>query len=160
DYHGVTPAQHWTGPQRDSQEQSARNRGIVWCADVALAHSQFAKSELHGTTGFPVERILVEPYPTDTALFEPGDSATLRSRLGLGNQPILLYVGRLAASKRVPTLIEALPLLPDAHAAIVGDDSDVYGVEALQCRELAKRLGVAERVHFLGHVDDRELAEL
>jgi glycosyltransferase involved in cell wall biosynthesis len=160
DYHGVTPARHWTGPQRDMQEQSARNRGIVWCADVALAHSQFAKKELHRATGFPVERILVEPCPTDTALFQPGESNALRSRPGLGNQPILLYVGRLAASKRVPILIEALPLLPDVHAAIVGDDADVYGAEAERCKELAKRLGVADRLHFLGQVDDRGLAEL
>lgn len=160
DYHGVTPAQYWTGPQRHLQEQSARNRGIVWCAEVALAHSQFAKSELHRATGFPAERILVEPYPTDTALFQPGECNARRARLGLGYQPILLYVGRLAASKRVSVLIEALPHLPDAHAAIVGDDADVYGVEAQHCRELAERLGVADRVHFLGQVDDRELADV
>src|SRR5687767_7975027 len=51
DYHGVTPAQHWQGPQRDLLEQSARQRAIVWCAEVAFAHSEFAKDELHRATG-------------------------------------------------------------------------------------------------------------
>ncbi len=160
DYHGVTPACHWEGPQRDLAERSARQRGIVWCADMALAHSRFAKKELQRATGYPAERIIVQPYPTDTTLFQPGPGDDVRRKLGLDAGPVLLYVGRLAASKRVPLLIEALPLIPDAQAVIVGDTSDVYGAEMRRCQKVAARLGVAERVRFLGQLDERALAEI
>lgn len=160
DYHGITPAEHWDGPQRDLLARSARERGIVWCADLAIAHSQFARHELQQATGYPAERIFVQPYPTDAALFQPGSGQATRRKLGLDEQPVLLYVGRLAASKCVPLMIEALPLVPKSQALIVGDTSDVYGVEARRCQELAKRLGVADRVHFLGQLDDRDLADI
>lgn len=160
DYHGVTPARHWQGPQRDLQERSARQRAVVWCADVALAHSQFAKDELHRATGYPTDRINVLPYPTDQELFHPGGNDAWRRRCRLGPGPVLLYVGRLAPSKRVPLLIEALPLVPDAQVLIVGDTDDVYRNEQELCLETARRLGVAERVHFAGQVDERDLAEI
>ncbi|MCI0684315.1 MAG: glycosyltransferase [Gemmataceae bacterium] len=158
DYHGVTPAQHWEGTQRALLKRSARQRAIVWCADVALAHSEFAKDELRQATGFPAERIQVAPYPTDAELFHSSHNDCLRERYGPG--PILLYVGRLAASKRVPLLIEALARLPEARAVIVGDTDDVYGHEKGRCLELARQLGLAGRVHFVGQVDDRELARI
>ena len=160
DYHGVTPAAHWEGPQRDLLTRSARERGVVWCADAALAHSQFARQELQRAAGYPNERIQVQPYPTDATLFHPGPGDELRRRLGLDDGPVLLYVGRLAASKRVPLLIEALPLVPKAQVLIVGDAGDVYGIEARRCLELAERLGLSSRVHFLGQLDDGELAEI
>ncbi|MCS7044915.1 MAG: glycosyltransferase [Gemmataceae bacterium] len=72
----------------------------------------------------------------------------------------MLFVGRLAANKRLALLIEALTLLPGAQAVIVGDDQDVYAAEAARCRQLAQRLGVAARVRFLGQVADQELAQL
>lgn len=155
DYHGVTPACYWEGPQRDLAERSANSRGFVWCADVALAHSRFGKAELQRATGYPAERILVLPYPTDTTLFQ---STGARHQTGSDHGPAMLYVGRLAASKRVSLLIEALPLIPNAQAMIVGDTSDVYGAEADRCREIADRLGVADRVRFLGQLDESALA--
>ncbi len=160
DYHGVTPAEHWQGPQRELLERSACMRGVVWCADLALTHTEFAKKELQRATGFAAERIVVQPYPIDSTLFRPRENAKLRRRLQLGAGPVLLYVGRLAANKRVSTLIEAVAHLPDAQALIVGDTGDVYDEEAKRCRELAERLGVTSRVRFLGQVCDQELAEM
>ncbi|MCS7044916.1 MAG: glycosyltransferase [Gemmataceae bacterium] len=71
DYHGVTPPEFGLGPQRDLLERSVRARGIVWCCDVALAHSQFAKDELRRDTGYPDERIIVVPYAVDVNRFCP-----------------------------------------------------------------------------------------
>jgi hypothetical protein len=71
----------------------------------------------------------------------------------------LLFIGRLAPSKRVGVVIEALARLrePSVHLAIIGDQSDLYELEAARCRALADQLGVNDRVHFLGRVSDRDL---
>src|SRR5205814_2335627 len=88
---------------------------------------------------------------------------SLRRRLALTDERIMLFVGRLAANKRVPVLIDALALLKDerpaVHAVIAGDSDDIYRRELERCRQLAAERGIVERVHFLGHVSDAELAD-
>ncbi len=63
----------------------------------------------------------------------------------------------------MPLLVEAVGRLADQepaiHAVIVGDDSDIYSEEKRRCLELADRLGVSQRIHFLGAVDDNRLAD-
>jgi glycosyltransferase involved in cell wall biosynthesis len=63
----------------------------------------------------------------------------------------LLFLGRIVHQKGVDLLLEAFEALSrerDAQLVIAGD-----GVELLAMRQLALRLGVADRVHFTGHVD-------
>jgi glycosyltransferase involved in cell wall biosynthesis len=161
DYHGVTPPELWSGPNREALEQGQRLRGMVWCADEAIAHSEFNRQELAAATGFPAERIHRLPLVVDRERFRPGTSRSLHRRLGLGDgTALLLYVGRLAANKRVPVLVEALAHLEsDVHAVVVGDVGDLYATEAQGCRQLARERGVAERLHLLGPVGDGELVE-
>ncbi len=64
----------------------------------------------------------------------------------------LAYVGRLIPLKRVDLLIAALPLLPEFRLRLLGD-----GPERLALASLAERLGVAERVRFLGYVPHPDL---
>src|SRR5207248_10289469 len=98
--HGVTPRELWGGPDR-----GARQRGLVWCADAAIAHSQFTLRELHDATGFPAERLCRLGHVIDGECFCPGPAAvSLRQRLQLSAARLLLFVGRLAVNKRVPVL--------------------------------------------------------
>jgi O-antigen biosynthesis protein len=160
DYHGVTPPALWTGVQREALEQGERQRGLVWCVDEAIAHSEFTRQELLTATGFPPERVHNLPLVVDRQRFQPGDSVFLHRRLGLADATFMLYVGRLAGNKRVPVLVEALTHLPaNVHAAVIGDDGDLYSVEAGRCRARARELNVADRLHLLGQVGDGELAD-
>jgi glycosyltransferase involved in cell wall biosynthesis len=81
----------------------------------------------------------------------------------LADVRLLLFVGRLAHNKRVPVLIEALARLrevtPAVHAVLIGDEGDLYQPEARHCRDLAAELGVADRLHWLGRVDDDTLRD-
>jgi glycosyltransferase involved in cell wall biosynthesis len=54
-------------------------------------------------------------------------------------------------NKRLRTLIEAIEGLPDVRLLVVGD-----GPERFACAELARRLGMENRVKFLGWVPDAE----
>ncbi len=158
DYYGVTPPALALAQQRESLERSVRHLGLAWCADHVLTTSRMAAAELSAPTGFPREHTTVLPLPVDIERFHAGSRERwLHERLGIDGR-ILLYVGRLAKNKRVPTLIEVLARLPAAHAVIVGDIGDIYADEAERCCELARELGVAERVHWLGQLDDDDLA--
>ena len=75
-----------------------------------------------------------------------------------GHDPVLLFVGRLAGVKGVPLLLEALAALAPAHPALrlrlIGDGPDRAALEAR-----AIRLGLADRVEFLGYRSQSEVAD-
>lgn len=63
---------------------------------------------------------------------------------------IMLQVARLSEQKNQDCVIRALTLLPDnIHAVFVG-----YGPRLDTCRQLAERLNVSHRTHFLGKRGD------
>jgi rhamnosyl/mannosyltransferase len=102
------------------------------------------------------------PLGTDVAQFaqvKPETVNDLRSSLQLygstsGETPrfILLSVGRLRYYKGLDDLIRALPQIPNAKYVIVGD-GPMYG----EWKQLARSIGVADRVFFVGEVSDAEL---
>lgn len=77
----------------------------------------------------------------------------LRSQIGLAaGKPLLLYQGGILAGRGLPTLLEAVALLPEITLVILGDGPILGSV-----KEKAHRLGIEERVHFLGAVPYQEL---
>ena len=75
-----------------------------------------------------------------------------RDDLEAGGRSGIVFAGRLAPEKRVTDLIRAF-------ASITGDVSDDFtilgdGIEMRNCVQLAKELGISERVHFTGLVDN------
>ena len=75
----------------------------------------------------------------------------LRQTWGVGDAPLVGAFSRLTPWKGQDVLIEALPRLPGVHALIVGGalfhDDEAF---ARGLSRQAARLGVSERVHFLG----------
>jgi len=165
DYHGVTPTELWSDHNREALDKGAQQRGLVWCCDAAIVHSRFTDSELRRPTAFPSDRVSVLEHPVDTKHFYPAaPRRDLRARLHLQDATLLLFVGRLAANKRVEILIEALARLhdcaPPVHLVIAGDDSDLYEAELHRCKQRAAIVGLGDRVHFLGHVPENALLDL
>ena len=70
-------------------------------------------------------------------------------------EPLVLFVGRLVYYKGVDVLLEALQLTPQARLACVG-----VGPLLPRLVEQAARLGIAERVKFLGAVPEGRLRSL
>src|SRR5215216_195041 len=69
-------------------------------------------------------------------------------------RPRVLFVGRLAPQKGVSTLVEAAGLLedPSVRVLLVGD-----GPEQSKLEREAKRIGVADRLHFVGFLAHERL---
>jgi len=74
---------------------------------------------------------------------------------GWQNEPLVLFVGRLVYYKGVDVLLEALRLNERARLAIVG-----VGPLATRLAEQAGRLGITERIKFLGAVSEDRLRSL
>ncbi len=126
---------------------------ILWTtqqADACITVSQSLRDKLV-TLGAPPEHMVVLRNGVDLTLFQPCDRNFLRHQLNLTGR-ILLSVGNLVRLKGNHLTIEALEQLPDTHLVIIGE-----GPEKPSLRELADRLGLSQRVHFLGNIPQNEL---
>jgi len=96
---------------------------------------------------------LVVPWPLDAADFRPRDPfarTAVRQSLGIPDDALcMLFFGRLHPMKRPLETIAALAEsgASAAHLLVVGNE---FGVTLAECRERARALGVADRVHVVG----------
>ena len=129
-------------------------RWILWAADKAdaLITVCAALRDRLLELGVAGERVTVLRNGVDLERFRPGDPAPVRAALKLTDR-VLLSVGNLIELKGHHLVIEALRELPECSLMIIGD-----GPERSALERLAARLGVAERVRFLGLIPQVELA--
>lgn len=77
-------------------------------------------------------------------------SLGIRAELGIDDDVFVIgTVARLSRQKRLDRLLEVVSLLTDVQCIIAGDGKSRNDLE-----KLARSLGVADRVHFLGNRDD------
>lgn len=110
--------------------------------------------------GVPDAKLYDAAHAVDQAFFfaiaehAKGRRAELRTRFALPQaRPVVLFGGVLRRGKAVDMLVRALALLPDVHLAVAG-----AGPEGDALRSLANSIAPG-RVHFLGFLNQTELAE-
>lgn len=140
-------------------------RSLIGSAAVLVAISRWTKSlclSVLDELGFDRGEIDVRTLPlgTDPRHFRPGiDPSLVRARYGLDPGRWLLTVARLAAHKGVDTVLHVMRALrdeyPDLRYAVVGS-----GPKRGDLEDLARDLGVADRVRFLTAVPDSDLPGL
>ena len=130
-------------------------------AAAVVCVSEFTRGQMH-LAGIHPKRERVIPNGADPGRFRllpKADAAAIREELGLSGVPLLVTVGNVTSRKGQDIVVRALPAIreriPDIHYAIVG--LPTLGDEI---RRLAKDLGVADRVHLLGRVDQTRLVRL
>lgn len=133
------------GPRRrilETAAQAAASIGVCKALMDRLAEMGAAPAKLH-----------VLRNGVDLVRFRPEPMAKARARLGLpASGQVLLSVGHLIARKGHHIAIEAMAQLPGVQLRIVG-----RGPEATALHALARRLGVQDRVQFVGQVENSEL---
>ncbi len=140
---------HWGG-QPDCAKQ------IIEAADKAaglLAVSGALKADMVAL-GMDADKITVHYTGLDQLRFVARDRAAEKAKLGVSG-PLILSVGALIPRKGQALLIEALSDLPDATLMLAG-----HGESESDYRALAERLGVADRVSFMGNVPHDDLPAL
>jgi D-inositol-3-phosphate glycosyltransferase len=131
-------------------------RRVVATADAVVAASEHERGLLVDLYHAHPERIEVIPCGVDPVRFHPLERTACRRELGLGAEPVVLFVGRLEPLKGAELLIDALARLDGATLVVVGGDTRSAGYQAELQRRAARR-GVAARVRFEGAVPQERL---
>ena len=126
--------------------------GIV-NADRLIAVSEALKRALVDLGAVP-DRVEVLRNGVDLSMFGPTDRRVARQSLAL-TRPTLISVGHLIEGKGHDRVIEAMRQLPDFDLVIVGE-----GPEREAFGHLARRIGVADQVRFLGSRPHATLPEV
>ncbi len=140
-------------------ERSTLNR-----SDIIIANSLYVKKAICADDIISVKesRIFVIPNGASIKIPNPlqrDEEFTMREKFGLGNYPIILFVGRLVPRKGLHFLIQAMKNLNKdeirAKLIVVGDGPDRFAYT-----DLVNELNLNGQVIFTGYIDDNFLEKI
>lgn len=127
-------------------------RLVLRRSDIVISNSSFTRDELIRMGVDPARIVLIHPG-VDIHKFREGLPASdLRAAIGVQpSDKLVLSVGRLSRRKGFDMVVRSVAALHrqglEVHYALIG-----IGEDREYLLDLARELGVLERVHFLGHV--------
>jgi glycosyltransferase involved in cell wall biosynthesis len=134
------------------EEYSVRNADGIFCIN------EFTRKYVL-RLGARRERTHYVPLRIDVSRFHPDrDGTAVRRELGLTDEPVVLFNGRLEADKQVDVVLEAIPAIlrehPRTRFVFLGDGS-------LRPRliDRAAELGITHRIYFAGFVAADRVAD-
>lgn len=140
-------------------------KALFGSADAVVANSQWTREQAQTVLrelGLDplADHVKLVPLGTDPEQFRPGiDTHAVRSRYKMNGGEWVLTVARLEAYKGVDTALKAVAQVRgaghDVNYLVVGS-----GKERKNYERLAKELGIAEHVRFVGNVPEAELPAL
>lgn len=136
----------------EPERRDAAEASVLGCADATCVSCTEEERQVVRLYGTPPGRLEIVPPGVLHAFFSPGDKRGARRAFGLGDHPVVLFVGRIQPLKGVDVAVRAFAELPhrDAVLVIVGGASGAGGdAEVAKVRELAHRLGVWDRIRFV-----------
>jgi glycosyltransferase involved in cell wall biosynthesis len=134
------------GPTRRQVVDAGRGADGLLCVSAAMKADMVA-------LGMPADRIAVHYTGVDHARFFVRDRAAAKMALGVAG-PVLVGVGALIGRKGHDLAIAALAEIPEAVLVLIGAGPERVALEAL-----AVRIGVSDRVRFLGSIDQDRIAD-
>jgi D-inositol-3-phosphate glycosyltransferase len=124
---------------------------IIGCADAICVSCEEEQSQFTSLYGNAPGAIEVVAPGVERAYFSPGDRRGARRALGLGDNPTLLFVGRIQPLKGLDVAVQTLAALdmPDAQLIVVGGASGTEGEnEMRRVQALIVEHKLERRVHF------------
>ena len=130
-------------------------RRVMLRAERVVVGSEFAVDQAARELGVPAERFAIVYYGVDER-FAPGPRpAALAARLGIGEAPVVLFLGGLKRRKNLFALLdvwrEVAAARPDARLVVAGG-----GPLRAQLERYARDLGIAERIVFSGYIPEAD----
>lgn len=126
-------------------------------SDALVVNSVAAAGLLAREFGVPTERVTVAPDAVAAREVASSDAAGVRSTLGLGDGPVIAFLGLMNVYQGMDLLIGALPRLfekrPDATALLMGFPEEQY-------RRRVEAAGLSSRVRFTGRVPYEDVTRL
>ena len=127
-------------------------RSSGWLADGVTAVSQSVADTHLAARMVDRNKLTVLWNGIDVEEFHPDCRVrqTVRRKLGLKDEFLWLATGRLETVKDYPTLLRAFALVPEPTRLLIAGDGSLQN----QLRQLSARLGLEQRVRFLGFQQD------
>jgi D-inositol-3-phosphate glycosyltransferase len=153
-FHTLARVKAETGDLEPERRVQAETE-VIACSDAILASCVAEVDQLVRLYGADAARVEIVAPGVDHAFFSPGDRAGARHalhHLGLGDGPMLLFVGRIQPLKGLDVAVRALAELrrPDATLVVVGGASGLDGgAEVARIDKLVAELGVTDQVRFV-----------
>ncbi len=153
-FHTLGAIKNSLGIGEDEPELRIEEEGLLarQCHRIiaATGHEKYLLNQYYGV---PEEKISVVPCGVNIRQFRPLDKSLSRLQLGLGDEKIILFVGRIERLKGIEKVIQSLPFLGHIkpRLIIVGEDGNRQG-ETIYLKRMAESLGVVDSVTFSGLV--------
>jgi len=128
------------------------------CQRIIVA-TEKEKQDLVRLYGALPEKVGAVPCGVNMELFRPVDKIIARNTLGLKDEKVLLFVGRIDPLKGIEQLIRAMPLVKNSgnlRLIVVGGDENSKA-ELEELNQQAAGLGIGESVTFQGLVRQEQL---
>ena len=137
-------------PEPERRERSEAQ--IIGCADAICVSCDQEEDQFRRLYGNPPGLVEIVAPGVEHAFFTPGDKRGARFALGMGDGPVLLFVGRIQPLNGVDVAVRALAALNrrDASLYVVGGASGMQGdSEVARVNALIDELGLTQQVHFI-----------
>ena len=137
-------------PEPERRERAEAQ--ISGCADAICVSCAEEEDQFRRLYGNPPGLVEIVAPGVEHAFFTPGDKRGARFALGMGEGPVLLFVGRIQPLKGVDVAVRALAALNrrDASLYVVGGASGLQGdTEVARVNALINELGLTQQVHFV-----------
>ncbi|HEX6798709.1 MAG TPA: glycosyltransferase [Ktedonobacterales bacterium] len=129
-------------------------------ADTIIVSTESERDQLRRLYGLSPELLRIIPCGVDLRVFTPGtrgERASARRALDFGDEPVILFVGRLDPIKGIDLLLESVAQMRErARLVIVGGNPD-GDPELQRLRGRADELGIGSRVALPGAVPQPDL---
>ena len=132
---------------------------VMATADRIIAFSPHERDAMSRLYGADAAKISLVPCGVDLSLFRPLDQDSVRDRLGLNGEKILLYVGRVEPLKGLELLVDTAAQMDSEECVrvlVVGADAN-GDQEMDRVKQLAKERDLETQIDFVGQVDHNDL---
>ena len=145
--------------EKESKLRMSEEQRVMGDVDAVIVSTDQERQALARLYQAPVHKVRVISAGVDLDLFRPVDKAQAKKELGLVEERIILYVGRIEPLKGLDILINAMALLDgrrDTRLLVVG--GELRGDKTLdRLRSLVDSLDLTDKVTFTGAVVQSEL---
>ena len=143
----------------EPEERTQVEAEVIASADRIVAFSPHEKDAMVRLYQAAPEKVSLVPCGVDLSVFRPLDQKSVRARLGLNGEKILLYVGRVEPLKGLDLLVETAAQMDSEEKVrmmVVGADAN-GDKEMDRVKQLAKERDLDKQIEFVGQVDHSEL---
>lgn len=132
---------------------------VMASADRIIAFSPHERDAMARLYGADAKKVSLVPCGVDLSVFRPLDQKSVRARLGLNGEKILLYVGRIEPLKGLDLLVETAAQMDTGESVrmiVVGADAN-GDREMDRVKGLAKERDLEDQIDFVGQVEHSDL---